>query len=436
MTLRLANLFEAQLKAMSVSSRKAYKLRPPRKTMNTRGTANGGTGTSRTAAIAAAAATAAAAAASYNSNDSDDDSIQTERPAAARNGRQLRRNPAAHTSNSNGVSSSMHADHNEPMPGPSTSSGRFQRRAPRQSQSPSRDVDDLSDSPSSSSTSDGDSDDDAALPLSSLGVSSKQRKKIDDSNSDSGESYKPNRRNAHSRKNKKSQRKSKKNDKDSMKRGGGGSLRSATKTTKRRRNDRSDENDDDEDDDYDANVDNHDDDINDEDYNVHRTPKKRSPARPRRTKKHSNMDTSSAEDSKRKSGSKRMRHYESDHSYHMNTAPSSAHKRRISMDTESESEQPRPTRSRGKKLPPAQKPPSQPARTSWASRETDHSPEEEPNVIQNTSHHRPLRSTRNRVSQEKESDDDQVLSQLSSNSTRNRPRRNYRKSCVFIHFSF
>lgn len=382
MTLRLSSLFEAQLKAMSASKRKAYKLRSPRKTMNTRATANGGPGTSRTAAIAAAAAAAVAAAASYNSNDSDDDSIQTARPAAARNGRQLRRNPATHSSNSNGVSSSMHAGavNSEPVPGPSTSSGRGQRRVPRRSRSPSHDVDDLSDSPSSSSTSDGESDDDsstAALPLSSLGVSSRQRKKIGGSNSDSEESYKPNRRNAHPRKNKKNQRKSQKKDKDPMKKSGGGSLRSATKATKRR-NDKSDESDNDEDDDYDVNVDNHDDDVNDEDYNVHSTPKKRSPARPRRTKKHSNIDTSSAEDTKRKSGSKRR--YESDHSYHMNSAPSSAHKRRIQLGTESESEQPRPTRSRVKKPPPTAKPTSHSTRSSWASQDTNNLDPDEPSA--------------------------------------------------------
>lgn len=49
--------------------------------------------------------------------------------------------------------------------------------------------------------------------------------------------------------------------------------------------------------------------------------------------------------------------------------------------------------------------------------------------------YRQLRSTRSRVSQE-ESDDDQVLSQLTVSSFRNRPRRNYRKSCVFSHLLF
>lgn len=73
--------------------------------------------------------------------------------------------------------------------------------------------------------------------------------------------------------------------------------------------------------------------------------------------------------------------------------------------------------------------------------EFDHSPEEETNVPHNTSsvtaaNYRPLRSTRNQVSQE-ESDDDQVLSQLSGSSMRNRPRRNYRKfeSVSTYHFS-
>lgn len=82
------------------------------------------------------------------------------------------------------------------------------------------------------------------------------------------------------------------------------------------------------------------DDENDEDYNVNTTPKKSRTSRPTRAKKNV-LGSSSDENSRRRSARKPQR-YESDHSYHLNPNTANGngtHRRRIQMESDPEPEQ-------------------------------------------------------------------------------------------------
>lgn len=311
MTLRLSCLFEAQLKQIFYNW-KSTKRRSPKKKSSP----------SQSDQLRPGPATRRSTATNANGNhlqDSDDD-------IPLRNGRPSRR--SAQYATSNGVSSSVNT---EPVAGPSTSRGH-----PRRSRAQSVDVDQLADSSSnsssSSSDSDGsgnDSDDEPSIPLSALGTQRGRRR-----NSDSEESYKPNRP---VMKPKRRRKKRKADKKDKLKKPNGSATRCGRPPKQRIVH-------------------------SDEDYSVNNrnseTPKKLSgrPKRNQRRRESSSSSEAEAEPKRRKV--RNLRGYGSDNSLNNSLVPME----RNPLETDSDSQLVRSTRGRKKKT--------------WA-RDAD-SPEEQP----------------------------------------------------------
>lgn len=369
MTLRLSNLFEAQLKA--IMSKKTPKRKPTRLTRRPRRPATGTSsnpvpGPSRDARPLTA-------------DDSDEDDMLSPRMV-----RIIRRGA---TSQTNGVSSS-HTYHSaaEAVGGPNVATGRPTRRpqqnvqqpvastsaasgsVPRRSRREEREVNEDSDSDSfGSSSSSSDSDGSAGdLPLASLGgnKNSQSRRRpnaaSDPSYSDdSEESYNPTVRGSRQAAKRavtesaRKRRPEKNGSKPVSRKTNGRAVERSKRNTRPNGVSRiDDDNDDDDDEDEDVEVEatedepdaiDEDDDANDEDYNVSRTPKKsRSAKRPNRAKKNNVLDTSSDENAKRRSTRKPQR-YESDHSYHIDPSRSNGtsgtHRRRIQLDSDPEPEE-------------------------------------------------------------------------------------------------
>ncbi|KAJ6635022.1 Bromodomain and WD repeat-containing protein 1 [Pseudolycoriella hygida] len=390
MTLRLSGLFEDKLQ-QSLYSWKSTKRRAAKKK----------TTPSQSHQHRAGPTTRRSTATNANGNNDDDDSDDDDLPL--RNGRPLRRTTQYTTSN--GVSSSVNT---EPVAGPSTSRGHTRR-----SHAHSADVDQLheysTNSSSSSSDSDGsgnESDEEPSIPLSALGTYRSRRR-----NSDSEDSYKPNRRII---KPKRRRKKRKEDKKDKIKKSNG-----TTRTGRppRQRNALSDE-------DYAAN-------------NRNSELPKKMPRRPKRNRRHRDSSSSSDVEPKRRQVRK-LRGYGSDNSCNVNN--SLVPMERNPLETDSDSQVVRPTRGRKKKNWPPDSPEEQtfnravtaPQSSQTVQRrypqrkpltDSDISPEEQTTSRRTSNIMR--RETRTRVSQE-DSEDDQTLSQvMRNNNFRSRPRRNF-----------
>ncbi|XP_055677242.1 PH-interacting protein [Lutzomyia longipalpis] len=187
MTLRLSTLFETHIKQI------LYNWKASRRRTNQRDRRNqpvdpNEPGTSKM--LTRATSGAAGRRVQHSSDGSDDDDVDLSQLRRTRsNGRVMRRVP---TGLSNGVSSV-----NEPVPGPSTAiagPSRSRRGNTNLRNGGAESSEASSSSSSSSDNDDGDSDESAGIPLSALGVSSKQRGSQKNKIYDSEDSYKPNRR--------------------------------------------------------------------------------------------------------------------------------------------------------------------------------------------------------------------------------------------------
>lgn len=415
MTLRLSCLFEAQLKQICYNW-KSTKRRSPKKKPSP----------SQSDQLRPGPTTRRSTATNANGNhvqDSDDDHIPL------RNGRPSRRSTQYATSN--GVSSSVNT---EPVAGPSTSRGH-----PRKSRAHieiDQSSESSSNSSSSSSDSDGsgkDSDDEPSIPLSALGTQRGRRR-----NSDSEESYKPNRRPMIKPK----RRKKRKEDKKEKLKKSNGTVSRVGRPPKQR--------------------------IvhSDEDYAVNNrnseSPKKSS-GRPKRNQRARESSSSSDGEPKRRKVRK-LRGYSSDNSCALNN--SLVPMERNPLETDSDSQVVRPTRGRKKKTwardadSQDEQPFNQRHRASQSSQvirlliyfefffslqqfhlqtvqrrypqrkqltDSENSPEEQTTTTTTTRRTSNIfrRETRSRASQE-DSEDDQTLSQVMNN-FRSRSRRNFGK---------
>lgn len=293
MTLRLSGLFEDKLEQLFYS-RKSTKRRGTKKKPSPSQSHRTGRTTRRSTA-------------NHHTNGNDDDDSDDDLPL--RNGRSSRR--TAQYATSNGVSSSVNA---EPVAGPS-------RGHPRKTREQSDDVDHLGDSSSNSSSSssdsdgsDNDSDDEPSIPVSALGTHRARRR-----NSDSEESYKPNRRIMKPKRRKK--RKEGKKDKVKKTNGVGRIGRPPKQRTV----------------------------LSDEDYAVNsrnnsESPKK-STGRPKRNQR--TRESSSSSDGETKRRKVRKRGYSSDNSMTLNNSMPSME--RNPLETDSDNHVARPTRGRKKK---------------------------------------------------------------------------------------
>lgn len=299
MTLRLSCLFEDKLKQLFCNWKSTKRRSPKKKSSPSQSDQHRPGPTTRRSTATTA-----------NGND-DDDSDDDDIPLRySRNGKSARRN--AQYATSNGVSSSVNT---EPVAGPSTSRGH-----PRKSRAHSVDVEQLpessSNSSSSSSDSDGsgnDSDDEPSIPLSALGTQRSRRR-----NSDSEESYKPNRRIM-----KPKRRKKRKEDKkDKIKKSNGGVARIGRPPKQRIVH-------------------------SDEDYAVNNrnfeSPKKLD-SRPKRNQR--TRDSSSSSDAEPKQRKvRKLRGYSSDNSLNNSLVPME----RNPLETDSDSQMVRSTRGKKKK---------------------------------------------------------------------------------------
>ncbi|XP_059610185.1 PH-interacting protein isoform X2 [Phlebotomus argentipes] len=189
MTLRLSTLFETHIKQI-LYNWKASRRRNNAKDKRNQPADPNEPGTSK---MLTRATSGAAVRRQVNSSDgSDDDDVDLSQLRRTRsNGRVMRRVP---TGLSNGVSS---AAMNEPVPGPSSSvagPSRSRRVNTNHLNGDEESSESSSSSSSSSENDEGDSDESAGIPLSALGVSSKQRSSQKTKIYDSEDSYKPNRR--------------------------------------------------------------------------------------------------------------------------------------------------------------------------------------------------------------------------------------------------
>lgn len=297
MTLRLSCLFEAQLKQIFYNW-KSTKRRSPKKKPSP----------SQSDQLRSGPTTRRSTATNANGNhvqDSDDDDIPL------RNGRPSRRSTQYATSN--GVSSSVNTE-----PGPSTSRGQ-----PRKSRAHSIDIDQLPDTSSNSSSSssdsdgsDNDSDDEPSIPLSALGTQRSRRR-----NSDSEESYKPNKRPLMKPK----RRKKRKDDKKEKRKTTNGVARVGRPPKQRVVH-------------------------SDEDYSVNNrnseSPKKLS-GRPKRNPRPRESSNSSSDGEPKRRKVRKLRGYSSDNSCQLNN--SLVPMERNPLETDSDSQMVRSTRGRKKK---------------------------------------------------------------------------------------
>ncbi|XP_055716898.1 PH-interacting protein isoform X3 [Phlebotomus papatasi] len=192
MTLRLSTLFETHIKQI------LYNWKASRRRNNARDRRNQAPdpnepGTSKMLTRATSGAAVRRQQNSSDGSDDDDADISPLRRTRS-NGRVMRRVP---TGLSNGVASV--SSMNEPVPGPSTSAVAGPSRTRRINTNHRNGEEEYSRSSSSSSSSsdnedEADSDESAGIPLSALGVSSKQRGSQRTKVYDSEDSYKPNRR--------------------------------------------------------------------------------------------------------------------------------------------------------------------------------------------------------------------------------------------------
>lgn len=299
MTLRLSGLFEDKLEQL-LYNWKSTKRRTPKKKPSPSQSHNNRSGPT----------TRRSTATNANGNhdeDSEDDDIPL------RNGRPSRR--TTQYAASNGVSSSVNT---EPIAGPSTSRGH-----PRNARAHSVDVDRLressSNSSSSSSDSDGsgnDSEEEPSIPLAALGTQRGRRR-----NSDSEESYKPNKRIM-----KPKRRKKRKEDKKDKIKKSNGSVSRIGRPPKQRLV------------------------LSDEDYAVNNrsseSPKKLS-GRPKRNRRARQSSSSSDGEPKRRK-IRKPRGYSSDNSGALNDSLVSME--RNPLETDSDSQMVRSTRGRKKKV--------------------------------------------------------------------------------------
>lgn len=379
MTLRLSNLFEAQLKAMMGKRTANTPKRKPTRTTNRRprrpaaGASNPQPGTSRELV--------------ESRSETEDDLL------SPRMVRVIMRGGMPHQNGNSATAYPAQAP-SDPIPGPSTASSRPTRRPQHNVQQPvaststahvvasssrgtrnvnngadrheneDSDDSDVFNGSSSTSDSEGSAEDRPLAPVGGATRSSHSRRRphaaSDPSYSDdSEESYNPSARGSRpiAKRNVGGSAKKRRPDKNGSKPARKTNGRVGGDRSKRNRKQNEDEHmsddDDDDDEDEDLQVDETDDepdmvdedDANDEDYNVNTTPKKSRTARPTRAKRNV-LDSSSDENSKRRSARKPQR-YESDHSYHLNANTSNGnntHRRRIHMESDPEPEQ--TTRSR------------------------------------------------------------------------------------------
>ncbi len=302
MTLRLSGLFEDKLGQL-LYNWKSTKRRAPKKKPSPSQSHQHRTGRTTRRSTAA-----------NGHDDSEDDDDDDDLPLRRSNGGRSRRT-TAQPATSNGVSSSVNA---EPIAGPSTSRGHVRR-----ARADSVDVDQLRDSSSNSSSSssdsdgsDNDSDDEPSIPLSALGTHRGRRR-----NSDSEESYKPNRR---VMKPKRRKRKRKEDKKDKVKKSNGGVSRIGRPPKQRAV-------------------------LSDEDYaanNRNSESPKKSAGRPKRNQPARDSSSSSDGEPKRRKVRK-LRGYSSDNSATLNS--SLVPMERNPLETDSDSQMIRSTRGRKKK---------------------------------------------------------------------------------------